>query len=469
MASTDRLRNQSTRRKIRPSGFRRWGIVGAALGQAFIAGVPGESSASAFFVREQSAAALGNAFAGATADAADVTYIFYNGAALAQQRSGIAAVGSLIMSVAKFTNGEASTIQGVPIGDGNGGRNGGDASFVPALYGAWDLADSFPDIGPIKLGLAVNAPFAFETQYDDDWIGRYYAVQSRLRTLDINPLVAFGPVEGVSVAAGLQVQRIDAKLTNAVDFGTLGALNGVPGAQPAMQDGFAKMVGDDWGVGWTAGLLFEPLPGTRLGAAYRSAVHHEIEGDSRVRPDEAGVAAALGFPAGTTSAKAHIVTPEIVSFGISQQLDDAWSVMTDATWTRWSRIRAIEVRFDNPALDPSVTEEDWRDTWFFAAGCMYRPHEQWTLRTGVAYNQSPARNRTRTPRTPINNGMMIAVGADYQATAQLGMAIGYAHWFIESAPIELEENGPGNALRGNLSGSSQNDVDTLSVQLTWSF
>lgn len=469
MANIDRVRRHATGRPTAPSGVFRLGIMGAVLSLPPIIGSSGESCASAFFVREQSASALGSAFAGATAGASDLTYIFYNGAALTQQESGFASVGSLIISVAKFRNGEASTIQGVPVGDGNGGRNGGDPSFVPALYGAWNLADSFPDIPPIRLGLAINAPFGFETQYDDNWIGRYYAVQSRIRTLDINPMVAFEPIEGVSLAAGLQVQRIDAKLTNAVDFGTLGALYGVPGAQPTMQDGFAKVVGDDWGVGWTAGLLLEPLPGTRLGAAYRSAVHHEIEGDARTQPDQAGVAAALGFPVGTTGAKARLTTPEVVSFGISQRLDDAWTVMTETTWTRWSRIRTIEIMFDDPALPPSVTEQDWRDTWFFAAGCAWRPAEQWTLRTGIAYDQSPARNSSRTPRTPINNGTMIAVGADYQATAQLGLAVGYAHWFIESAPIDLEDNAPGNALRGNLSGSSRNDVDTLSLQLTWRF
>ncbi|MFO1146395.1 MAG: hypothetical protein U1E33_07590 [Rhodospirillales bacterium] len=59
--------------------------------------------ASAYFVREQSATAMANAFAGATADAADLTYMFFTGAALGrQQGSAVAVVSSAVRSSAKF-------------------------------------------------------------------------------------------------------------------------------------------------------------------------------------------------------------------------------------------------------------------------------------------------------------------------------------------------------------------------------
>lgn len=448
------------------------GVAVLALAAALpgLAARPDAASASAFFVREQSATALGNAFAGATAGADDVTYMFYNGAALGRQEgSQAASVASLIVSRAKFGDGAAGTVTGVPIGGGEGGRNGGELSMVPALYALWDAAGDAGTLGNVRLGLAINAPFGFETEYEEGWIGRYHAVQSRLRSISLNPVLSLEPVRGVTVAAGLQAERIEARLTNAVDYGTLGALFGVPGAQPTRQDGFSKLVGDDWGFGWTAGLLLEPWEGTRLGVAYRSAVRHEIEGDARLRPDDAGIATALGVPAGTTAAKARLTTPEVVSVGVHHALDEAWAVMAEATWTRWSRMRLLRVTFDDGVLPDDVTEEDWRDTWFFAAGVTFRPSEAWTLRTGFGYDQSPARNATRTPRTPVNSGFLLGLGASYQPLPALGLAVGYNHWFIESAPIDLRADGPGNSGRGNLSGSSRNAVDTLSVQATWNF
>ena len=144
--------------------------------------------ASAYFVREQSATAMANAFAGTTAGADDLTYMFFNGAALSRQKgSAVAVVSSVILSSAKFGHGEASTLTGAPLTGGNGGSNAGGTWLVPALYGVWDLAESFDWRQPVRLGLAINAPFGFETEYQDGWIGRYYALHSRLQVTQRQP------------------------------------------------------------------------------------------------------------------------------------------------------------------------------------------------------------------------------------------------------------------------------------------
>jgi long-chain fatty acid transport protein len=321
----------------------------------------------------------------------------------------------------------------------------------------------------VAVGIAVNAPFGFATEYGEDWIGRYYALQSRIRSIALNPVVSFELVPGIAFALGAQAQYIDAKLTNAIDFGTLGALNHISGARPTAQDGFAKLTDADWGFGYTAGLLLEPWPRTRIGAAYRSNISHELEGDARVRLDSDGIGATLGAAAGTTAAKAGLTTPEVVSFGIYHEIDPAWVVMADASWTRWSRLRVLRIKFDGASQANEVIEEDWRDTWFFALGCSYRPTRHWTFRSGVGYDQSPSRHRTRTPQTPINNGILLSFGAAHTVTDALELTFGYSHYFVDRARIDLRAEAPGNAARGNLSGSSENAVDTLSLQIQWKF
>ena len=163
-----------------------------------------------------------------------------------------------------------------------------------------------------------------------------------------------------------------------------------------------------------------------------------------------------------------MTTPEVVAFGAYQQIDDAWAIMVDAGWTRWSRNRVLRVRFDDGRPD-DVTEQDWRDTWFFAGGTSVRLDEEWTICCGVGRDQSPSRNRTRTPRTPSNSGLLVAAGASWQVSPALGLSFAFSHFFIESARIDLQGDAPGNAARGDLSGSSDNAVDLVSMQFVWSF
>jgi long-subunit fatty acid transport protein len=153
-------------------GSKHWGIAGAAaaLITSFCDAAP--SQASAFFIRDQSAAALGNAFAGSTAGADDISYMFFNGAALTrQEESQVTSVGNLILTGVKFRDGDATTAEGTSIEGGEGGRNSGGAAMVPALYALWDLSDSFEEIRKLSLGVAINVPFGVRNRLRR-WMGR---------------------------------------------------------------------------------------------------------------------------------------------------------------------------------------------------------------------------------------------------------------------------------------------------------
>ena len=156
--------------------------------------------------------------------------------------------------------------------------------------------------------------------------------------------------------------------------------------------------------------------------------------------------------------------------GIHQDIDAEWAVDADVTWTRWSRFRQQKVTFDNPAQPDDVTEEDWRDTVFVAVGATYRLDQAWTLRSGVAYDQSPSRNKTRTPIAPVNNGVLLAAGVGSRRRTQALRCPWVTATPLSRAPgSELQASEPGNASRGSLSGSSSNAIDTLALQITWSF
>jgi long-chain fatty acid transport protein len=278
--------------------------------------------------------------------------------------------------------------------------------------------------------------------------------------------------DAVSVGASLQIEYVDALLTSAIDFGTLGASARIPGAVPAQQDGFADLEGDDVGVGFALGLLAEPWKGTRFGIGYRSHIDRKITGDAQFVLDDSGIGARLASASRAftdTGLKAEVTTPESLSVGAYHDINDKWSVMGEVAWTNWSRFKELRIRFDNPAQPDNLTEQDWHDTMFVAAGDTFRPNDHWSLRAGVAYDQSPVPIRTRTPRIPDNDRLWVSFGLTYAPFANLEFGFGYTHIFLDDSTSQLFATAPGNGARGDFGGTIESSIDLLSAQVLWRF
>ena len=392
--------------------------------------------------------------------------MFFNPAGLTRQSGNqVLVVGSYVAPRSEFTLEEASTIAPIsaPIAGGNGGADIAPNAFIPAAYALWDASPR------LKVGLGVNVPFGLETRYRDGWSGRYHALQSEIHTIDVNPALAYRLTDQVSVGAGLSIQYVRAKLTNAIDFGTIGAamVPAIPIAVPTQQDGQIRLEGDDVSFGFNVGVLFEPWDGTRFGASYRSHISHTLKGDADFTLDTAGVGAAISRATGlfTDSAStASLTTPETLSFGIYHQISPRWAVMGEAAWTNWRRFDELRIQFANPVQPDNVTEQDWTTSWFFAAGLSYRPSDAWTVRAGIARDQTAIPDDRRTPRIPSNDRTWIAIGASYEPHQSVSLSIGYSHLFVSEAPVNLLASSPGNTFLGNLSGNFRNSVDIVTIQ-----
>ncbi|MCO6439932.1 MAG: outer membrane protein transport protein [Nitrococcus mobilis] len=422
----------------------------------------GTAAASGFQIREQSAKALGNAMAGATANAEDVSYMAYNPATIGRlPENQLTGNLSYIDPELELSRAQASTALGTPIG---GSTPEGDVNAaVPALAGKWRLNEKF------DLGLGVYSFWGLKTDYNRAWIGRYHAVDTNLTTVAINPVLAFKPTPQFSVAGGLIAQYADARLTNAIDFGTIGAAQGIPGASPGNQDGFARVTGDDWGFGFNLGALYELTPTTRIGIAYRSKVEHTLEGNARFDPDQAGIANTLGGAFNDTGGKADLTTPATASLGVLHQVNKRLALMAEVQWTDWSEFGRLVVEFDNNTPN-SVTDNDWNDTWFASIGASYRLTERWLLRGGLAYDQTPIPDpRHRTPRIPGSDRRWIALGATYSPLANFDITGSWVHVFLNDAESNLKAGDEGNSARGNLTGTYEVAADVFSLQAGWRF
>ncbi len=421
--------------------------------------------AGGFSLLEMSAASVGNAHAGGAALAEDASTVYYNPAGLTRlSGSQFSISASGIRPSAKFQNNGSLSAASTPLNGSNGG-DAGNWAGVPAIYYAMDAAPN------IRFGIGVQAPFGLKTEYDAGWVGRYQALTSELKSININPALAFRLSDQLSLGAGLSAQYTDVKLSKAIDFGsvcigTLGAANCVPlGYLPQAKDGAVNIDGTDWGYGFNLGAMYTPVSNARIGLAYRSKISHGLSGGAArfTRPADLPLPLAASSTFTDGGVKADLTLPESVNLSAYSELDHDWSAMGDIGWMRWSRLKELRIRFDNGAAD-SVTPEEWRNTWRVAAAVNYRYNDLWKFRGGLAYDQSPVNDEFRTPRIPDADRTWLGLGVQYKPSKQTAWDFGYAHLFVKDSAINKAERGA-----GSLVGNYKNDVNIISLQYSQDF
>ncbi len=432
------------------------GLLAAVL---FIGG--SRARAAGFALVEQSGKGLGEAFAGGPTDTRDPSSLFYNPAACAfTDKNALGASLSAIDLSAKFTDSGSTDAAGRPLTGGDGGE-GGTFNLVPNLYYVQQVAEG------AVVGLTVNVPFGLATKYSRDWKGRYHGVESDLQVIGISPTASLQVVPDVlSLGASLNVQYAHAKLTNAIDLGTI--LMSAAGTMPQSLDGFADLSGDDWGVGYSLGLLWNITPETRFGFSYRSKVDQELSGD--VKFDIPATARGILDAGGMTNyfvdgdAKARITLPEIITAGLAQDLGEDFTVMASVAWTKWSRFKELTVKFDSGQPD-STTVENWEDSLCYRLGINYFLDEKWTLRAGTAYDEGAVKTAYRTPRIPDTNRVWLSLGAGCQIDEDLRVDLSYAHLFMSDAESDLRTD----PKQGFLVGEYDASTDIFALEGVWNF
>lgn len=390
-----------------------------------LAGCANLAHAAGFALIEQNTSGLGNAYAGQAAVAADASTIFFNPAGITYLPDRqVVVAGHLIRPQAEFSGTVSPAI-----GGGDGG-DAGDLALVPNAYLAFRLT---PDV---HLGVGLNAPFGLKTEYDATWKGRTQAVMSELKTINLNPSIAWKASESLSLGAGVSIQYAEATLTNLAG-----------GA------GLATVKGDDYGWGFNLGALWQPSEATRIGLAYRSEVEQTLDGN-------------IGFKTATTlngPVTAGVTLPDSASLSLFHKLDSRWDLLADITWTGWSDFRELRIVRTNGDVLGTPTQENWDDSYRYSVGANYHLNDKLTLRGGVAFDETPVSDAFRTARIPDEDRIWIAFGAQYRLSRQSAIDVGYAHLFVRDAAIDKTENGV------TLAGSYEASVDILSAQLTLGF
>ncbi len=385
------------------------------------------ANAAGFHLREQSAAAMGNAFAGATAGAENNSYAYFNAAGLTRQKGKQFNIGGTYIA----PEASAGNIDGVS-GDESDVHNIVHSAVAPNMSYSQQLNDKY------TFGLSVNVPFGMITKYDDRWAGAAHGATSKVTAVTTTPMIAYKATDKLSLGAGLPIQYFKARLTSN---------NG--GADVALQ-------GDTVDVGYQLSALYEFNEKNRFGVSYRSEINHKLKGE--IESKALAPHPTMG-PVYNQDITARIDTPAMLSVGAYHEINDKWAVMAEYQRVFWNSFDSIDIYGQEVGGMIDTTPENWEDADFYAVGASYQIDDQWKLRLGLAYDESAVKVDYRTPRIPDSRRIWYSTGLEYKYNENLTFDMGFTYIQAKEAHVELD----------GISADYENSVKMWGLSLNYKF
>ena len=373
--------------------------------------------ASGYQLNEYSVTNLGRSFAGAGVVGDDYSAIAYNPAGMTLKKSGLQA---------SFTMAEVAADVRGQSPDSLGKKTDMDFGVpLPAAFGQYQINDKW------FVGGGVYAPYGLATRYKKDSFVADSARESTLEVIDYNLSAAYKMNSQWSFGASFIARYIYGKMTSNMKVpSALSPAGYFPGESEFELDG--------WTYTGTLGVMYSPSEDTRIGLSYKPKSVQRVKGDHTITAFTPLGNVETVYPDG----KASPDLPETILLSAYHKPFEKTAFTGSVRFTRWGD------SFEKFAMTSTATKRagyppvkyNWKDSWTISAGTEHYLNDNWTLRFGTAWDQSPSRdNRYRTHRIPDSDRIWISAGLSYRYE-NMQLDLGYAHLFMKKSFIRESEN-----------------------------
>lgn len=362
--------------------------------------------AAGYQLNEYSMTGLGRAFAGAGVVGDDFSALAYNPAGMVLNKTsgvqGGLSVAHLNAKVRGEQNGEyAKTKMNIGVA-------------LPHAFGQYKVNDR------LTAGFGVYAPFGLRTRYSKQSFVADAGVRSELEVIDLAPAVAYRVTDKLSLGASVIARYIHGRMSN----------NQTVAGAPAYGTGYSDFDLDGWTAAWSIGAMYEFTPNTRLGVSFKGKSMQTVKGKHELSGFNVLPTPYPNANARVTNGEAAPDLPASLLVSGYHKLNEKWGLAASVRYTDWKD--SFQEFTLKSSLGGKTVDEKWRETWTISFGADYYLNENWTLRAGVAYDQSPVRNKYhRTIRIPDSNRTWVSLGASY-TTENWQFDAGYAHLFMKN-------------------------------------
>lgn len=332
---------------------------------------------------------------------------------------------------------------------------------LPHAYFTYQINDSW------FFGIGEFSRFGLGFEYPHSWPGRFNIYEVSLKSVSINPNIAWKATDKLSLAAGVEVVYVDLdiKKRNKV------AVGAVPGAFMEVDANIHKA--EDFGLGANVAMHYQFNDQWAFGISYRSPVRVHAHGDvmfsykgSTGLPAVPGLEDQVkqGYKSAFRDGGAHstVTLPESIQAGIAWSPIPELSFEVGAIWTRWSRFHNLNIHMPHD-LPVSENKKHWKDVWRLNAGIEYDALDWLTLRAGYVYDQSPMTQEYRDYLVPTADRHIYSVGVGMTWQA---WTLDLAYAYIDAIGRSYSANEITHTLHSKAKASS---TSIFSMSLSYEF
>jgi long-chain fatty acid transport protein len=402
-----------------------------------VALVSSQAWSAGFQLNEFSASGLGRAYSGEGAIADDPGNASRNPALIMMYDRPQFSAGAVYIDPDVNISGKS------PTGKSTDADNIAPVAWVPNLHFVMPLNEQF------GWGASVTSNYGLATEFNDNYAAGSMGGKTDLTTVNLNLSGAYRLNSNWSFGVGFDAVYAKAKIERyAGDLGQIiagsgalpPALAGQVGQLPADTQ-IAHLKGDEWGFGWNAGILYELDKNNRYGFTYRSEVKIDFDGDYKSNMPSAynQILGNFGLPLGTdgntTNGSLTLNLPEMWELSGYNRVAPQWAIHYSATYTSWSQFQELKAT-GNSGETLFYKDESFKDAWRLALGTTYYYDDNWTFRTGIAFDDSPVPADHRSISIPDQDRLWLSAGATYALNKDASVDVGASYMHGQNVTIE---------------------------------
>ncbi|MBG2800977.1 long-chain fatty acid transporter FadL [Proteus mirabilis] len=391
---------------------------------AIVGAISSQAGAAGFQLNEYSTSALGRAFSGEGVIADDASVGSRNPAALTMFDRPEFSVGAILINPGVDVKGKSPLT-----GTDTTAKDIAPSALVPNIHFVAPINDKW------AIGASGTTNFGLATDFKKDYAAGIIGGKTDLKTMNLNLSAGYRVNNQFSVGLGLNALYADAEITR--HAGELPGMLGLPVSPSAR---VAQLKGDAWGFGWNAGLLYEFDEGNRVSFTYRSKIKVKFkdgvyQNDLPPLPalDAIGI---IGTNGQTIPGKLDLNLPEIWEFAAYHRVAPKWAVHYNFAYTSWSAFEELRATRKSDGQQLFKKEEGFRDAWRVALGTTYYHDDNWTFRTGIAFDDSPVPADKRSISIPDQDRFWLSAGATYAFNKDMSVDVGLAYMHGKKVTIK---------------------------------